>query len=133
MSQPMGVSPRGVRSLGKRSGSSYAHCQRWLGSDIARLLNPPDEIAKWIRNCGHSNVSTDVVHRGGDLSVAPRLGHLLNRGIDVKHPPLRARHGMVGQHREIGYPRPDFIMVLLRHHPRYLRQVAEVVHHPCRQ
>src|SRR5260370_6162416 len=43
---------------------------------------------------------------------------------------LGARYGMVGKHRQERYPRPDFLAVLLRHHPRYLSQMPEVVHDP---
>src|SRR2546421_9055241 len=40
---------------------------------------------------------------------------------------------VVCEHRQKGRPRPDHISVLLRHHPRYLRQMSEVVYHPCCQ
>src|SRR2546421_3417445 len=40
---------------------------------------------------------------------------------------------MVGEHRQKRSPRPDLILVLLRHHSRYLSQMSEVVYNPCGQ
>ena len=37
---------------------------------------------------------------------------------------------MVGEHGQVGHPGSDLIAILLGHHPRDLRDVAEVVHHP---
>lgn len=40
---------------------------------------------------------------------------------------------MIGQDREKANPRTNLGAVLLRHDPRDLRDVSEIVHHPRRQ
>ncbi len=37
---------------------------------------------------------------------------------------------MVGHHRKVGHPRPDFLPILFGHHPRHLSNVSQIVYDP---
>ena len=62
-------------------------CRRWLGSGNVWGLNQAYEVAKRVCDYRHSDVPTDILN--GGLYGRARLREMLDRGIDVRHPPVR--------------------------------------------